>query len=136
MLEDKIGKAHGKLVEFDMLEEMMSQQESFMNLLREKRNFPEFPVDLTSKQGQKVVKGIAYDAMHELFEAIQLLKNSKDHRATDVKDWDRPAYIEELVDHLHFFLEIVIMSGVTRAELFEAFMKKGYVNVDRIENGY
>jgi predicted house-cleaning noncanonical NTP pyrophosphatase (MazG superfamily) len=120
----------------DRLEAMMTQQDAFMHLLQEKRGFPEYPVDLASKQGQKFVKSIAYDAMHELFEAIQLLKNSKDHRATEVKEWDREAYVEELVDHLHFYFEIVHLSGVSMDELYEAYMKKGEVNTQRILGGY
>ena len=115
---------------------MLEQQEYFMRLLQEKRGFPDFPVDLTVKKNQKFLKDIAYEAMGELFEAIQHLKNSKSHRATEVFQFDRAEYLEELVDSLHYFFEIVIASGISTEELFDAYMKKGQINVDRINNGY
>ena len=68
----------------DKLDEMFSQQESFMRLLQKKRNFPQFPVDLETKEGQKFCKSIVYEIMGELFESVQHLKNSKDHRITNV----------------------------------------------------
>lgn len=107
-----------------------------MVLLQERRDFPQFPVDMTTKSGQKLLKGITHECMHELFEANQMLKNSKDHRATDVKDFDHEGYVEELVDALHYFFEIAILSGVSMNELYDSYMKKGQVNIDRIENGY
>lgn len=120
----------------DRLLQMYDKQRSFMELLQKKRGFPEFPVDLASKSGQKVCKQVAFDAMSELFEAIQELKNSKDHRATDVHGFDRDHYVEELVDCLHYFFEIAILSGVSADELYDAFAKKDEVNRQRIENGY
>jgi len=120
----------------DKLQEMWSQQEKFMRLLQSRRNFPEFPVDVTTKTGQKFLKGITHECMHELFEANLLLKNSKDHRATDVSEFNREDYVEELVDALHYFFEIAISSGVSMEELHAAYVKKGQINIDRIENGY
>ena len=120
----------------DKLKEMWDQQENFMKLLQEKRGFPSFPVDPTSKSGQKFLKGITHECMHELFEANQALKNSKDHRETDISDFNREHYVEELVDALHYFFEIAILSGVSMDELFNAYINKGNTNVQRIENGY
>ena len=120
----------------DKLQEMWDQQRKFMELLQVSRNFPEFPFDMTSKFGQKYLKGITHVCMHELFEANQVLKNSKDHRITDVKDFDRAHYTEELVDALHYFFEIALLSGISVEELYEAYMKKGEVNINRIESGY
>jgi len=120
----------------DKLQSMWDQQHQFMKLLQKTRNFPEFPVDVSSKQGQKFLKGITHECMHELFEANMILKNSKDHRATDVSEFDRDSYVEELVDALHYFFEIAITSGVTMEELYTAYMKKGDVFFSRIENGY
>jgi hypothetical protein len=114
---------------------MMEQQERFMRLLQEKRGFPAFPVDLSSKAGQKFVKTISYECADELHEARQHLKQ-KEHRVTDVGAVDRSEYVEELVDALHYFFEIVIASGITPDELYDAYMKKGDVNTDRIENDY
>lgn len=120
----------------DKLQQMWDQQFSFMKLLQDKRGFPSFPVDMKSKTGQKFLKSITHECMGELFEANQELKNSKGHRATEISEIDRDAYIEELVDSLHFFFEIVIASGVSLDELYDAYMKKGEINFQRIENGY
>jgi dimeric dUTPase (all-alpha-NTP-PPase superfamily) len=117
-------------------QEMWEQQHEFMELLREKRNFPTFPVDLTSKSGQKFLRSVTYECMGELFEANQELKNSKGHRATDVREIDKEAYLEELCDSMHYFLEIVIASGFTLEEFVEAYLAKGRINHKRICDGY
>jgi dimeric dUTPase (all-alpha-NTP-PPase superfamily) len=70
--------------------------------------------------------------MGELWEANSLLKNSKDHRITDVNDFDRKKYVEECVDALHYFFEIMIASGITKQELVDAYLEKGEVNKRRI----
>lgn len=120
----------------DRLDRMWSQQEAFMRLLQQKRGFPEFPTDITTKKGQQFLKDIRNHLMEELFEAGQHLKNAKSHRATELPEVDREAYKEELVDALHLYFELVIASGVSMDELFEAYMAKGDVNFDRIKNGY
>jgi len=120
----------------DRLARMWVQQVEFMELLQEKRGFPDFPTDLTSKKGQQFLKDIRNHLMEELFEAGQHLKNAKSHRATDIPEVDREAYKEELVDALHLYFELVIASGITLQELEEAYLKKGNVNIDRIKNGY
>jgi dimeric dUTPase (all-alpha-NTP-PPase superfamily) len=120
----------------DKLEEMFSQQESFMKLLQKKRNFPDFPVNLETKDGQKFCKSIVYEIMGELFESLQMLKNSKDHRITNIPELNREAFVEELSDSLHYFFELAILCNITPDELFESYMKKGVVNQHRIENNY
>lgn len=119
------------------LEEMFKQQHEFMLLLQKHRNFPEFPVDTSSKDGQKLCKTIAYDAMGELFEVIQELKHSKDHRKTDLSDqFDRSKVIEELVDCMHYFVELCLLLDVDWKEFHQQYMAKGNVNFDRINRGY
>jgi predicted house-cleaning noncanonical NTP pyrophosphatase (MazG superfamily) len=114
---------------------MWDTQEDFMKLLQQKRGFPDFPVDLSSKSGQKLLKTISYECADELHEARQHLKQ-KDHRASDVGSVDRDEYIEELSDALHYMLEIAIASGISKDELFDAYMKKGEINRKRILQGY
>lgn len=114
---------------------MFEQQRQFMDLLRERRNFPDFPVDLSSKNGQKFCKSIAYEMMGEIFEAIQELKNSKDHRETE-QGFDKQSLVTEFADALHYFNEILILMDVSPEELFDAYMKKGKVNEERIKSGY
>lgn len=120
----------------DRLKQMFDQQDAFMRLLQEKRKFPDYPVDITSKDGQRIIKEYSHECMHELFEAIHMLRNSKSHRATDVREFDRAKYLEELVDAMHYFLEVCILSGVTPDELHEAYIGKGETNITRIVSGY
>lgn len=120
----------------DRFQKMWQQQYEFMLLLKERRSFPNFPVDLSTKEGQKFLKSVTYECMGELFEANQELKNSKSHRATDVKELNRDAYVEELVDVLHYLLEIVIASGISIDEFYDAYMDKGKINTLRIKGDY
>ena len=115
---------------------MFLEQRAFMDLLKKHRNFPDFPVDLSSKEGQKIVKSVAHDCMHELFEAIHHLKNSKDHRKTNVGEFDREAFLEELSDTFHYFIEICLLSDISAPDLYDAFMKKQKINMQRIVDGY
>lgn len=118
------------------LRKMWDQQREFMQLLQERRGFPEFPVDITSKEGQRFLRSVTFDTIEELIEANQHLKNRKAHRATDLPEFDRAKYVEELVDALHFFFEIAIASGVSMDELYHAYLDKGEVNETRIKSGY
>jgi len=120
----------------DKLDEMYNQQRNFNALLRDERNHPDFPLDLSQKKNQQFLRNLAHECMHELFESNMLLKNSKNHRVTEIKDVDRAAYTEELADALHYLLGIVIYSGISVDELYEAFMKKGVINVQRVKTGY
>ena len=120
----------------DDLTRMWEQQEAFMRLLQKERGFPDFPTDITSKKGQQFLDGISHHVMKELFEAGQHLKNSKSHRATEIKEIDRAAFREELVDALHLYIELCIAAGITKEELVDAYLVKGIVNEDRIKNGY
>ena len=120
----------------DRLDQMWHQQVDFMRLLQEKRGFPEFPTDITSKKGQQFLEGIYFHIIKELFEAGQHLKNAKAHRATEIPEVDREAYKEELVDALHLYFELVIASGISLEELVKAYLDKGTVNDERIRSGY
>jgi hypothetical protein len=121
----------------DKLTGMFDQQRTFMKLLQEKRGLADFPVDITSKNGQRKCKEVVYEIMGELFESIQELKHSKSHRNTDLShDFNRDKLIEELVDAQHFFIELCLFIGVTPDELYDAYIRKGDKNVVRINSGY
>ena len=120
----------------DDLKRMWEQQKGFMDLLREKRGFPEFPVDITSKEGQQVLREISHHVMEELFEAGLCLKNYKKHRVTEDMIVDREHYLEEIVDVFHLLFELCIASGIGRDELTNAYLEKGETNEKRITEGY
>lgn len=118
------------------LSEMFASQRRFMELLKKHREHPDFPVDMSTKDGQRYVKDIAHDCMHELFEAVHLLKDAKKHRATIVGGFNRDAFLEELADTLHFFIGLCILAGVDASELHGAYVNKGQINVNRVLSGY
>ena len=120
----------------DSFHSMFQQQQEFVELLRDKRSHPDFPLDLSQKENQQFLKSLSHECMHELFESNMLLKNSKKHRSTQFSDFDRESYVEELSDVLHYLIGILIYSGVTPKEMYEMYMKKGKINIDRINEGY
>lgn len=120
----------------DDLATMFEQQKLFLNLLRDKRGHPDFPLDLSQKKNQQFLKTLAFECMHELFEANLLLKNSKSHRVTEFNEFDRESYVEEISDVFHYLFGILICSGITKDEIYNAYMKKGNINIDRINGGY
>lgn len=125
-----------KHVSDDRWSAMFKQQDEFMKLLQTKRIFPVYPLDLSKKEHQRIIKDISHDCMHELFEAVHMLKNSKLHRATNVAEFDRESFLEELADVAHYLIEIFILLGVTPKQAFNAYVRKGTINVARINGGY
>ena len=115
---------------------MFKQQQRFLDLLISHRGFINYPVNIEDKSGQKILKEIAYECMHELFEAIQHLKNSKSHRITNIKDFNKSLFVEEISDCLHYLIEICILSDIDFIKIYKEFMKKGTINYDRIVSGY
>lgn len=120
----------------DMLREMWEQQRDFMLLLQEKRGQVKFPIDMETKAGQRVVKEYLHECVEECFEAIQALKNSKSHRNTEIKGFDRKHFLEECVDALHYLNESMIFADFTPEEVYDAYMKKGFINCARINSDY
>jgi hypothetical protein len=124
------------ITSLNQLKLMFEQQTEFMQLLQQKRTFPQFPLDLTKKDSQQYIKDYLTDAAGEVFEAIRELKNCKTHRATKIDDLNKGMFLEEICDALHYLLEVAILAGFTHDELFEAFIKKGRKNYRRIMRGY
>lgn len=120
----------------DRLTAMWDEQASFVDVLIEKRGFPQWPVDIKQKHAQQLLKGLGHDCMHELFEALTHLRNGKAHRNTEVTSFDRDAFLEECVDAHKLFLEVLIYAGVTVDEFYEAYVKKSAIVRKRIEEGY
>lgn len=115
--------------------EMFERQERNMQLLEERDVLPPWPVDLTTKQGQRMIKEIVSDCHGELWEATYTLKN-KLHKARDDRQFDREHYIEELGDALAYFMEICILSGITPQEMFNEFCRKNQIVRERFEGDY
>lgn len=104
-------------------------------MLREHDRLPEFPVDLTTKIGQRLVKETAFNLLEELFEASYTLKNRM-HRLTDATEVDMPHFKEEIGDTFAYFLEICILCGFSAEDLYEEYCRKNAVVKKRLEGGY
>lgn len=121
--------------EVDKLGEMFRRQEEFMQMLKEADKLPEWPIDISQKNGQRMIKEIIWNMVEEVAEASFILKN-RQHRFTDHQDVDFAHFREELGDALAYFMEICIMSGISSDELFEEYCRKNALVKKRARDGY
>jgi len=122
----------------DKLVEIFSKRESFMQLIRNKfpDTYPEWPVNMSEKNSQRVCRETALKGVEEMFEALQHLKNWKSHRETEIPEINREEFLEEIVDAFNYFFSLMILSGVDVEEFYSAFNKKDKIIRDRIKKGY
>jgi NTP pyrophosphatase (non-canonical NTP hydrolase) len=119
----------------DMLFDMFERQRKFMELLKDNDKMPEWPIDITSKPGQRLIRETLLNMIEELMEASFCLRN-KMHRVTDVRVIDVEHYKEELGDALAFFMEICILSGISPQDMYDEYCKKNAIVVKRLKDGY
>jgi len=119
----------------DKLDKAFALQREFMTMLVEHDKFPEFPVDLSTKPGQRFVKECTFNCIAELMEATVVLKN-KMHRLSDDTEVDIPHYREEIGDAYAFLMEICILSGMSAQDLYDEFARKNSIVRNRLAEGY
>ena len=122
----------------DRLKEIFTLREDFMRTLREGKphTSPAWPVDLSDKMAQQHIRDIALRGVEEMFEALQHLKNWKPHRTTEVKEFNKEEFLEEIVDAFNYFFSLLILVGFDDEDLFEAYKKKDAIIHARIGSGY
>jgi len=120
------------------LNKMFDLRNSFINLMRELRpgSYPDFPVELSDKQSQQFCRDLALRGVEEMFEALQHLKNWKPHRITEVDEFNREEFLEEIVDALNYFFSLLIVADCDSDQLFEAYKRKDKIIRNRLETGY
>jgi hypothetical protein len=118
-----------------LLEDIFYKQKFLMGKYKEKGLLPEFPLDLTKKEDVSVIEHCSFHLMKELFEAVSELKN-RPNRKTNIEEYDREKYKEEIIDAFHLLIEFCILSGISCNELYEKYCEKNKKNLERIENGY
>lgn len=106
-----------------------------MQLLKDADKMPEWPIDITSKFGQRQIKEIVWNMVEEMAEASFILKN-RSHRFTDHTDVDFEHFKEELGDALAYFMEICIMAGISADEMYEEYCRKNALVKKRARDGY
>ena len=122
----------------DKLDEMFELREEFMQMLCERfpGYYPQWPVDLSKKESQTLVRDVTLRGVEEMFEALQELKNAKPHRQTDVPHLDRDAFLEEIVDAMKYFFTTLKLVGITPEELHSAYLRKHDKICRRLKDGY
>jgi hypothetical protein len=122
----------------DKLEQLFYLRQSFMHALKEKKpaEYPPWPIDIADKVSQQHTRDMALRGVEEMFEALQHLKNWKPHRDTEVREFNRQAFIEEIVDAFNYFLSVLVLMGISADEFFAAYVQKDKVIHDRLKTGY
>ena len=125
-------------MEEDRLDKVFDLRKDFMHALEAAipGSYPTWPVDLTSKKSQQIVRDLALKGVEEMFEALGHLKNWKPHRSTEIKEIDRDEFLEEVVDAFNYFLSMMVLVGVDSDEFYNAYVKKDKKIHSRIKNGY
>ena len=126
------------MIDSDKLNNIFVLRKTFMDMINNefKDAYPEYPVDLSRKESQKVCREVALKGVEEMFEALGHLKNWKSHRKTDVPEFDKEEFLEEVVDAFNYFFSLLILTGVSESDFYEAFIKKDKIIRERIKNGY
>ena len=119
----------------DKLDKVFLKQQEFMSMLREHDRLPEYPVDLTTKPGQRIVKETAFNMLEELMEASFTLKNRM-HRLTDAKELDFDHFREEIGDTFAYFIEVCILCGISSQDLYDEYSRKNQIVKERLSKGY
>lgn len=91
-------------------------------------------LNLDDPKDQQRIKDFMERITEEIFEAANCLK-CKPWKNTHVPT-DKAHFYEELVDALHFFIELLIMVGFTPESLTKTYLNKNAVNHFRIGSNY
>ena len=120
----------------DKLEIMMEMQKKFQEKVG--FNFDE----MNEKEISAYIKEMMLWTNDEMSEALHELKyakgwskkyNSWSDEETHQKNEN---FKDEIVDAFHFFMNIMIPAGMNADELFDRYLKKNKINIERQETGY
>jgi dimeric dUTPase (all-alpha-NTP-PPase superfamily) len=121
------------------LQKMFKLRNEFISEMREARpgSYPDLPLDLSKKNSQQFCRDLALRGVEEMFEALQHLKNWKPHRMTEFNEGpDREEFLEEIVDALNYFFSLLIASGFNEDDLYESYVRKHEIIMNRLKEGY
>ncbi len=106
----------------DMLREAFCRQAGFMGMLQEDGRFPQWPIDLSTKENQRLLQGFLWDTVREITEASAELRN-RPHRVRE-EGFDRAAFLEEMGDAFAFFMEDLLLAGFSADDLYKEYLRK------------
>ena len=115
---------------------MLEMQYQLMNMLVERGKLPTYPIDMSTKEGQKLMKLTAWALVEELGESMNLLKN-RAHKLSNDTAVDMPKFLEELCgDVMAYYLELCAFAGINAITLFDEYRKKNRTCIKRVLTGY
>ena len=122
----------------DNLRKIFHLREDFMKLINQKfeNTYHQWPLDITQKKSQKILRQTALNGVEEMFEALGHLKNWKSHRVSEVNNIDQEEFLEEIIDAFNYFFSLLILCGVDQESFMKAFYKKDEVIKQRLKNDY
>ena len=122
----------------DLLVDIFRMQEKLMKRYQSEttEELPDWPLELTCKSDQRFCRDMISRMQDELFEAKFHLRRAKEHRNVDCGDLDFDALTEELVDSLHYFVEVMILLGVSPHQLYDLYNNKNSKNHKRIDKEF
>ncbi len=122
----------------DKLDDIFSLRESFMNELKSVKpeEYPSWPVDISKKESQQHLRDMALRGVEEMFEALQHLKNWKPHRDSDLPDFNKDEFLEEVVDAFNYFISVLILTGIDSKDFYDSYLKKDMIIRNRLKNKY
>lgn len=122
----------------DNLSEIFILREEYMNALLNKfpSYYQQWPINVATKESQTVLRDSILRGVEEMFEALQHLKNSKPHRKTEITEFEKDEFLEEMVDAQNYFFTTLILLGITPENFFDAYKKKHDKILKRLNNGY
>ena len=120
------------------LSDIFKMRIEFMESLTEKfpESYPSLPIDLSEKENQQLCRDMALRGVEEMFEAVQHLKNWKPHRVTEIKEFNKEEFLEEIVDAFNYFFSLIILAGFDDDDLYKAYVKKDRIIHNRISDDY
>lgn len=121
---------------YDKLEEIFNIQKQ----LQEKTMGYSFD-NMTSQERANYIKSMilwqtdeTHEALHELPYAKEWSKKYDKSDYNHEKQWK--LFKEEMIDSLHFFINIMIAAGFTPQEIYDMYIEKNKENIDRQKRGY
>lgn len=103
----------------------------------EKKNgalVPDLPLNLHTFEGQTRMRDLIHRITAEIYEADNCLRNKAwktTHIATDTEH-----FWEEMIDGLHFYVQMFIEGGLTAEDVYNLYCRKNDVNKFRIRSNY
>lgn len=130
-----------KLPEGDLLKLIFDRQKELaekyheIESRNEGREVPKIgELDINSYAGQRRLKDFAWRVTEEIAEAMLTLKLRPWKSTPQLTDIDH--YVEELIDALHFFVELLMLSGLDAEMTAKLYLQKNEVNKFRQRSNY